>query len=320
METWEKLLKFCLTQSKQGVNPMKIKFPDVDSFLIWLYLTIDDMNKQTELPIYTERFSNNCLPYFTDSELFTCAIFTEILGYHSKKSGYDYIKRHYLNWFPLLPSYEVYSRKLNKFNEALSYIFKVICRRYFPNTTSEAVMDTAPIVVCKAQHSAKTKVGKPLVDKGYCASKKMYYAGVKLQILAGLQDKTLPFPFDYEIQSASVHDLDIAKQSLGDYQNFDIYCDKAYIDESFQLNLFENNNIKLITPIKKKKGAAELNLFQKCYNYLHSAKRQAIENLFGWIDKKTNIENANKVRSIDGLCYHVNVKMVAALLCLIVKF
>jgi len=300
---------------------MMIKFSDVDSFLVWLYLTIDDMNSQTELALYTERFSNNCIPCFTDTELFTCAVFTEVLGFHSKKSGFDYIKRHYQSWFPLLPVYEVYSRKLNKFNEALAYIFKVICRRYFPdNINNEAVIDTAPIVVCKQQHSAKSRTGKPIVNKGYCASKKMYYAGVKLQVIAGLRTKTLPFPFDYAIESASVHDLDIAKQSLSDYQNLNIYSDKAYIDKDYQLDLFENNHINLITPIKKKKGDAELTLFQKCANYLHSSRRQAIENLFGWIEKKTTIQNANRVRSIDGLLYHVNVKMVAALLFLIIIF
>ena len=278
------------------------------------------MNSQTELQLYTERFSNNCVPYFSDNELFTCAIFSQMLGCHSKKSAYNYIKRNYQSWFPLLPVYEIYSRKLNKFNEALAYIFKVICKRYFPCIDNEAVIDTAPIVVCKQQHSAKSKVGKPLVNKGYCASKKMFFAGVKLQLIAGLRNKKLPFPFDYEIQSAAVHDLDIAKQSLSDYQNLDIYSDKAYIDEPFQQDIFENNNINLITPFKKKKGCKELTLFQKCYNYIHASKRQGIENLFGWIEKKTNIENASLVRSIDGLIYHINVKMVAALLFLIVKF
>jgi hypothetical protein len=299
---------------------MKFKHEDIDSLLIWLYITLDDMNKQTELLLYTERFSNNRIPYFSDNELFTCAIFSEMLGFRCKKSGYDYIRRHYKSWFPLLPSYEVYSRKLNKFNEALGYIFNVICKRYFPTNCKQAVIDTAPIVVCTQRHSAKAQAGKPLVDKGYCASKRMYYVGVKLQLLAGLQEKTLPFPFDYEIQPASTHDLEIAKQTLPEYQNLDIYSDKAYIDQGFQMDLFENNHINLITPIKKKKGGPVLTLFQKCSNYLHASKRQAIENLFGWIEKKTGIENANKVRSSEGLIYHINVKMVAALLSLIIKF
>ncbi len=36
IKTWEKLLKFCLVLSKQGVNPMKINSSNVDSFLVWL--------------------------------------------------------------------------------------------------------------------------------------------------------------------------------------------------------------------------------------------------------------------------------------------
>ena len=299
---------------------MKIKFSDTDTLLIWLYSTIDDMNTQTELKLYTERFSNNCNPFFTDTELFSCAVFTEMLGYHCKKIGYDYIKRHYKTWFPLLPEYEVYSRKLNKFQEAFSYIFKVIVKRFFSNDSNEAVIDTAPIVVCKSQHSSKSTMCKPLVTKGYCASKKMFYHGVKIQVMAKLQYKKLPFPFDYEIDSASVHDLNIAKQSLCDYRNIIFYSDKAYIDDCYQTNLFEENNIKLITPNKKKKGGNELTLFQRAFNSLHSSKRQAIEILFGWIQKKTNIENAGLVRSIDGLLYHINVKMLAALLFLIVEF
>jgi hypothetical protein len=299
---------------------MKIKFPDTDTFLIWLYSTIDDMNAQTELKLYTERFSNNCIPYFTDTELFSCAVFTEMLGYHSKKGGYDYIKRHYKTWFPLLPKYEIYSRKLNKFQEALAYIFKVIGKRFFPNNCNEAVIDTAPIVVCKSQHSSKSTVAKPFATKGYCASKKMFYQGVKMQVMAQLRPKELPFPFDYEIESASVHDLTIAKQSLSFYRNIDLYSDKAYIDDCYQTNLFEDNNIKLITPYKKKKGGNELTLFQRAFNSLHASKRQAIEILFAWIHKKTNIENASLVRSIDGLLYHINVKMLAALLFLIVEF
>jgi len=42
-----------------------------------------------------------------------------MVGFHDKKSGYKYIKRNYHSWFPMLPTYEVYSRKLNKFQHGL---------------------------------------------------------------------------------------------------------------------------------------------------------------------------------------------------------
>ena len=74
---------------------MKLTFDDNDSLLIWLYLLIDSLFTQTELPLYTERLSNNKYPFFTDVELFTCAVFTELIGFKNKKrytKAYYYLK------------------------------------------------------------------------------------------------------------------------------------------------------------------------------------------------------------------------------------
>jgi len=298
---------------------MKIKFNDRDIFLIWLYIFIDNLFAQTELKLYTMRLSNNGHPYFSDSELFTCAIFAEVVGLRTKKDGYNYIQKHYLSWFPKLPTYEVYNRKLIKFHEALTYIFRVLRNTYITIRQPIAQIDTAPICLCQAQHSSKAKAAKPFVSKGYCAAKKMYYVGVKFQIIAQHRINQLPYPIDYHIETAKVHDLDIAKQTLpySDLEHIDFYGDKAYIDKNLQLELFDMKYVNLITPNKKKKGQHSLTLFEKAYNSIHSSIRQPIDTIFGWINEKTNIQNASKVRSIDGLFYHVNVKMVAALLMLI---
>jgi hypothetical protein len=279
------------------------------------------MYKQTELQLYLLRFSNNNTPIFTDVELLTCAIFSELVGCKNKKHGYLYISNHYSDWFPYLPSYEVYSRKLTKFKDALAYIFWLLTKNHNISKHSVAMIDTAPITVCQKQHSTKSKTAQPVASKGYCPAKKEYYIGVKLQIVAQKRTNALPFPIDYHIESAATHDLEICKQTLPllQLEQFDLYGDKAYIDQSFQNDLFENNYIHLKTPIKKFKGQPPLTLFQKAANTIHASVRQPVETLFGWINDKTNIQNASKVRSIDGLFYHVNVKMVAALLVLIMN-
>jgi len=58
---------------------MKLKFDLIDIFLIWIYNFFDNPFAQTELKFYAMRLSNNSNPYFTDAELFTCAIFTEVV-------------------------------------------------------------------------------------------------------------------------------------------------------------------------------------------------------------------------------------------------
>lgn len=301
---------------------MEIKFENIDHLFIWLFIFIDDLCQQTELQFITVRLSNNHYTHFSDSELFTCAIFAELLGCKTKKDGYKYIKRHYLAWFPNLPVYEVYNRKLNKHVDAIAYIFKMINRTFNLSNERVAQIDTAPITVCQAQHSNKARAAKPLVSKGYCAAKKKYYVGVKLQVVAQNRKHKLPIPINFHIETAATHDLEIAKSTvpLMQIHNFSLFGDKAYKDESFQLDLFENNRIQLITPIKKLKGQKQLSYFQNLFNNSHSSKRQPIENLFGWINDKTNIEKADKIRSVNGLLCHISLKMVAALILLFIKF
>ena len=300
---------------------MKDIIDDFDNLLIWLYLLIDKMYKQTELQLYLFRFSNNNIPFFTDTELITCAIFTELVGCKDKKHGYKYIRHHYWDWFPCLPSYEAYNQKLNKFKDTLAYLFCILTKTYNISKHAIAMIDTAPIVVCQQQHAAHSKAVQPFVSKGYCPAKKEFYMGVKLQIIAQKVSNSLPFPIDYYIHTAEQHDLDICKQTIPflDLDNFDLYGDKAYIDQSFQAELDEHNHICFKTPIKKFKGKPPLTLFQKAENSIHSSTRQPIDTLFGWINKKTNIQNAANVRSINGLFYHINVKMVAAVLLLIIN-
>ena|ERR1039457_3787649 len=71
-------------------------------------------------------------------------------------------------------------------------------------------------------------------------------------------------------------------------------------------------------PLKSKKGQlledAADNLFSKAV----SGIRQPIESFFNWLNEKTQIQNASKVRSSKGLMAHVWGKIAAAF-CLLSK-
>ena len=295
---------------------------DRDLLLIWLYTEISEYYQQTELALFTARFSNNYKPIFTDAELLACATFTEILGHKNKKDGYKYLKSHYNNWFPSLPCYEIYNRKLNKFSDAIRYIFRVIVHKYGTINKRHILIDTEPIEVCQPQHSQYSKAAQPFVTKGYCAAKKKYYIGAKLQIVAQARYNKLPFPFEFDLATASFHDLDIAKATLPNsgFEQVKLFSDLAYVDNQFQLDLFDEKGIQIITPVKKKKGRPPLTLFKKAYNSIHASIRQPIDTLFAWINDQTGIQNASKVRSTEGLIYHVSVKMLAALILMLIKF
>jgi len=287
-----------------------------DELLIWLYVTIESFLAQTELALYIERFSNNRLPYLTDAELLTSAIFPMLMGYPIRKEGYRYVCRHYRSWFPALPTYEVWNRRLNRDHEALAYLFNLILRRFAPQVAGEFVVDTFPVVVCQAHHSYRSRAAKPFVSKGYCAAKKKYYIGAKVEIVTALRAGHLPMPFGYFVATAKTHDLPLAEDTLTDLSGVVLYGDKAYIDQTFQLQLFDQHT-ELVVPVKKKKNQPPLGLFDQAFNTLHASKRQPVECLVSWMNNKTDIEDASKVRSVNGLFTTIALKMIAALIMLL---
>ena len=69
----------------------------------------------------------------------------------------------------------------------------------------------------------------------------------------------------------------------------------------------------LFTPIKKKKGQDELPMTDGAFSRAVSRVRQPIESLFNWIEEKTGIQCASKVRSHQGLLVHVFGRFAAAM-------
>jgi len=72
--------------------------------LIWLYLEISELFSQSELPLYTLKFSLNHIPFFTDAKLFTCGIFAELVMGKDKKAGYGYINITGFRLYPAMKS------------------------------------------------------------------------------------------------------------------------------------------------------------------------------------------------------------------------
>ena len=100
-------------------------------------------------------------------------------------------------------------------------------------------------------------------------------------------------------------------------ENQSIYADKAYRDKDLQQELETCNQVFLNTPHKKAKGQANLLLFQQVDNTNLSRIRQPIDALFAWLQEKTGIQQASKVRSVSGLYLHIWGKLAA---CLIIMF
>jgi hypothetical protein len=175
------------------------------------------------------------------------------------------------------------------------------------------LMDSLPIRLAHAKRSQRARVASELANKGYCASKGEYYYGVKVHILGLRRPGTLPLPDYIGLTPASDHDLVAFRQIVPQLQGGELYLDKAYADELLKQTTQTEQDLMMLTPIKKAKGQKYLEVADQWFSVAVSRVRQPIESLFNWIEAKTGIQRASKVRSSLGLVGHVFGRLAAAM-------
>ena len=283
--------------------------------LIELYCAVYHHYDNT-LVMEVQRQTNNSCPKFTDVE----CLATYIWGINNQKftvrGCYDFIKDYYGDWFPYMPSYQAYNHRICYLADAFKGLAHLLVGELGLDLSHcDFVNDSMPIVVAGNSRSGSATAAKGLCDKGYCASKKMYYHGIKLHIAAQCNYKAMPTPAMMQISKASVHDLDVAKEMFADIRDVRFFGDMAFIDKQWQQTMKTQNNVTILTPIKRKSGQATLSSADKFYSRAVSSVKQAIESLNNWLIEKTNIQRASKVRSEAGLLAFVWARVACACRC-----
>ncbi len=228
---------------------------------------------------------------------------------------HKHVKKYLLSWFPSLPSYQRFNKRLNDWEE----LFPLLLSRVIQSAdltmtdTGTSLGDSMPIIVASAKRGNIAKTAPEYCNKGCCASKDTYYYGVKLHTLAFRRPDHLPLPQQVIISQASTHDLTVMRPYLQNQPGQHFVLDKAYCDQALAQYMEEILFAQLLTPNKKQKGQTE-QAADRLWNTMISHVRQPIESLFSWIEQKTSIQSAAKVRSNQGLKLHLFGKLTAAMI------
>jgi hypothetical protein len=300
--------------------------PDYQAFkLIHIYLTISDLY-ENNLCYVSQRFTNNDEPDFTDQEVMT--IFLYAMNQEERftiSQIYNYTDRHLRSWFPKLPSYVAFVNRVNRLGEAFRCLCTILLFAKIPTDCrlDFSLLDSMPIITCSGKR--KAKVAQEITDKGYCSTKNLYYHGLKLHALAFWRTGGLPFPESFVITPASENDLNVFKQNWADIVNRTFWGDKIYIDKPYFELLAKDKNSLMYTPVKEIKGMPDIikqrnKAADELFSTAVSKIRQPIESLFNWLNQKTDIQRASKVRSTKGLIVHVFGRIAAAFIGLIFNY
>ena len=153
--------------------------------LIDLYSRICEIyDKQLILECFRHT-ENGVEPKFTDQELLTCYLWG--VGWEKQMeitSIHRFIATHLADWFPDLPTYQSFNRRLNRLNDCwpklLTHLFSSWQNARPSLTTQQLLTDSFPVVLAGGRR--KPRVAKGLSDKGYCPMKNLYFHGVKVHI------------------------------------------------------------------------------------------------------------------------------------------
>lgn len=274
---------------------------------------------ESSLRFHCQRFSNNSRPEFTDEEVLTVYLFC---GYYQRYFGikeiHTFAKEYLSSWFPRLPSYQTFNARLNMLSEAFKVWVETMVQSFRPQDCDSliSIVDSMPIITCKGKNR-EGKVAKEITSKGYCSTKNMYYYGMKLHMVGQRRKDAIPFPEMIAITTAAENDLTVFKTECVPYLNGKtVFADKIYSDFSY---FDENNPVKVLTPHKGIKGEEEVirqreKAARDLFSQAVSKVRQPIEAFFNWLNEKTEIQRASKVRATKGLLVHIFGKLAIALL------
>ncbi len=285
----------------------------MENALIQIYLFVCQIY-DTRSKTCFQRLSNNHQPIFTDQELMTIWLFAHLNDKFQKKQMHKFIKDYWLDWFPDLPSYQTFVLRLNQLEPSFETFGQVLLETLAAKTETEidSIIDSFPVMLAQNGHSYSAKVAREIAAVGFCAAKKTRFHGVRLHFITQQRSGQLPLPKQIWLCSAAHHDSKAFKEQKINLPSTTLFGDLAFADKAIR-ELLKAQKSEIITPKKKPKGKdKQLNCLEKYHNRLIAKLRQPIESLFNWINEKTQLQKASKVRSTDGLMIHCWGKLVFA--------
>lgn len=292
--------------------------------LISLYYYVCQLYDEHLSPHCFRHTKNGIEPLFTDQELITLYLFIEFT-YQPRhlKSNYMIAADTYADWFPHLPSYERYNKRLNRISSVMPLIVSDLCRIRFKDLQRRGQLhdegwlltDSFPVVCCAGNRSGV--VAPELTDRGYNSTKNMHFWGVKVHVIGIKVPNGLPVPYKLWVAPASEHDYRAQVSELEQLAQSNLSGDKAFESKEL-IDQFERqggtwmigkkDNYRKRTQERQRHIAAD-----NMYNRSVAKLKQPIEALFAAFHKM-GVQTASLVRSTAGLTRQLMGRIAASLL------
>jgi hypothetical protein len=248
------------------------------------------------------------IPKLSDIELISVALTSEYLSIGSEYQLFRKLPACLSNRIER----SVYNRRRRKLFPYIEKIRAKIANLIVP-FEEYFIVDSMPLEVCKLSRSSRAKICRENYEtspnRGYCASQKTHYYGYKLHAVCSLQGVFISF----DITKASVHDIHFLKNIKESFNGCTVIADKGYLSAEYQLDLFNESQIKLETPMKKNQHD------YKPQSYVFRKTRKRIETLFSQLCDQFSIRR-NYAKSFDGFKSRLLTKLTSLTIIQLINF
>lgn len=240
--------------------------------VIGIYCLVDDILKGVHYYEHRER-------KVSDSEIITTAIVAALYFKGNQSNAINYMRSHKMA--PAMIGKSGFNKRLHKVASLLMWMFLDIGRLFkYVCAELEYIIDSFPLKVCHNIRISRSKLLKGEQWRGYNASKREYFYGVKVQLVT--TGKGVPVELCFV--PGSEHDVEALRKMYFDLPaESELYGDSAFTEYEMEELYKETELIKLM--ISRRANSKRPNLPYQAF--LKTTMRKRIETTISEIVEMT---------------------------------
>lgn len=205
----------------------------------------------------------------TSAEIMTIALVAAELFTGNQQKALDFLTSHgYIKPF----SKSRFNRRLHRLPEALWQLALHVLAQIHQQANEEHlhIVDTFPVPACRNIRIRRCRLYRKETFRGYCASKREYYFGLKVCLVITQHGK----PVEVLLSPGSTSDI-VAVRSLDLNlpEGSTLFGDAGFLDRDFETALGEEADLTLVVP--RRKGMKEQ--LDGCLQYICNHYRKRVE-------------------------------------------
>jgi hypothetical protein len=272
---------------------------DMETLITVIFVIVDDWYQEQGVKLLAGK--QGCKAVFSDSELMTLVLCMDIIPFPSERQFYRFIRANYLTLFPYLIDRSQFNRRTRSLRLLIEELRRFWLEQLGATMATKFLLDTKPIPVLSYKRNKERSDFRDQAAYGVCASRNLKYFGFKLVALTTLDG----IPVVYELVPANSDERAAAEEVLDFVWGCDIFGDKGFLGEEWQLDQETRQNNRIWTAKRANQAQQNSPEFDRWLNSI----RERIEGVFNEVQNVGRNVERLMAKTVIGLCTRIIAKM-----------